>query len=345
MGEKREEIWSRKWPINIQNPKEHGYMTHDDIKKCLNLFKGLIYWCMADEIGKEGTYHIHLYFVLENVVRFSTVRDRFPHWHLPDTDKRGTSQENRDYIRKEGKWAGTDKEETRVDGTFEEWGEMPVEKQGKRTDWTKLYDMIEQGMSDYEIIKAEPKYLLRIEKIAMARRVLLSRDFDSKRRDDLRVVYVWGRTGTGKTTYVCDLFGYKNICRVTNYSHPFDSYRGQDVIIFEEFRSSLKCEEMLNYLDKHPCELEARYFMRQACYTKVFIISNLSLQEQYVGLQNGTVGQRETWNAFIRRIHDVWEFKGFEDYEVYKPQDCLNKVRFVKTDDEELPKEWQTSIN
>ena len=27
---------------------------------------------------------------------------------------------------------------------------------------------------------------------------------------------------------------------LTDYTHPFDGYKGQDVIIFEEFRSDLK---------------------------------------------------------------------------------------------------------
>ncbi len=31
--------------------------------------------------------------------------------------------------------------------------------------------------------------------------------------------------------------------------------KGQDVIVFEEFRSSLKIQDMLNYLDGYPCEL------------------------------------------------------------------------------------------
>ena len=46
-------------------------------------------------------------------------------------------------------------------------------------------------------------------------------------------------------------YGYSNVYQVTNYEHPFDGYQGQNVIIFEEFRSSLKIDDMLKFLTKN----------------------------------------------------------------------------------------------
>ena len=77
-------------------------------------------------------------------------------------------------------------------------------------------------------------------------------------------------------------YGYQNVYRVTDYDHPFDSYKGQDVIVFEEFRSSLKIQDMLNYLDGYPCELPCRYNNKLACFTKVYIITNISFNQQYI---------------------------------------------------------------
>lgn len=51
---------SRKWQITINNPTEKG-LTHDKLKMILAEMKSVIYWCMADEIGENGTYHTHLY--------------------------------------------------------------------------------------------------------------------------------------------------------------------------------------------------------------------------------------------------------------------------------------------
>ena len=93
-----------------------------------------------------------------------------------------------------------------------------------------------------------------------------------------------------------------NVFRITDYLHPFDLYKGQDVILFDEFRSSLKIQDMLNYLDGYPLELPCRYANKIACYTKVYLISNISLESQYMNIQ---LDSPETWDAFLRRIHTV----------------------------------------
>ena len=86
----------------------------------------------------------------------------------------------------------------------------------------------------------------------------------------------------------------------------FDSYHGQDVLVFEEFNSQIPIETMLNYLDIYPLTLPARYSDRTACYTKVYITSNLPLNEQYIDVKRN---HPETWKAFIRRIHRVFFYK------------------------------------
>lgn len=62
---------------------------------------------------------------------------------------------------------------------------------------------------------------------------------------------------------------------------------------------------MLNYLDIYPLTLPARYTDRIACYTKVYITSNIPLEEQYRDIQRY---QMETWRAFLRRVQNVIEY-------------------------------------
>lgn len=296
---------SRKWQVTINNPIEHGY-THDKIKEIMKKFKRCVYWCMSDEKGNlEETYHTHIYICCENGVLFSTMKNRFAGGHFEMC--KGTSAENRDYVFKQGKWAGSLKEETRIDGTQEEFGECPIERQGARNDIADLYDMIKSGMSDYEIMEQSPDYLLHLDKIERARQSIRYEDYKEKWRD-LQVTYIWGDTGSGKTRSVMEKYGYSNVFRVTDYQHPFDNYKGQDVIVFEEFRSSLKIGDMLNYLDGYPLELPSRYANKYACYTKVYIITNEPLSAQYSS--NVQLSAIETYNAFLRRIHRVLRFTG-----------------------------------
>ena len=62
---------------------------------------------------------------------------------------------------------------------------------------------------------------------------------------ELEVEYWSGKTGSGKTKTIMERYGYENVFRITSYRYPFDNYRGQDVVIFEEFHNSLTIQEML----------------------------------------------------------------------------------------------------
>ena len=292
-----EQGMSRKWLLTINNPVEKGY-THDKLIEFMEQFKGVTYYCMSDEIGLETkTYHTHLFMYAPNGVRFSTIQKRIPNCHIDYC--KGTAQQNKDYVFKEGKYAGTSKEDTRVDGTQFEWGEMPVERQGRRNDIVDLYDMIANGMSDFQILDTSPDYMLNLNQIRQTRQVIRSEKFKNTFRQ-LTVTYIWGSTGSGKTRYVMEKYGYENVYRVTNYKHPFDDYRGQDVVLFDEFRSSLPLADMLKYLDGYPVVLPCRFADTQACFTKVYFTTNIPLDKQYINIQRDEI---ESYKAFFRRIH------------------------------------------
>ena len=91
---------SRKYLLTINNPLDHGF-SHERIKANLSDFSGLVYWCLCDEIGEQGTPHTHVYVVFKNSVMFDTMHKKFYGAHIDKAN--GTNQENRDYVRKEGK--------------------------------------------------------------------------------------------------------------------------------------------------------------------------------------------------------------------------------------------------
>lgn len=299
---------TRKWQITINNPIEKGY-THECIKNILSKYTGCIYWCMSDEIGlDEQTFHTHIYMVCKNTVKFSVMFERFQGGHFEIA--RGTSEENRNYVFKIGKWINNEKVETNIKESHEEWGEMPIERQGERNDISDLYSMIKQGLTDYEIMEQCPQYMMSIDKIERARQVVMEEMFKNEWRD-LHVTYIYGETGSGKTRSIMEKYGYDKVFRVTDYDHPFDGYKGQGVLVFEEFRSNIRIGDMLNYLDGYPVELRCRYANKVACFTEVFIVSNISLRNQYTDIRRN---QNETWDAFLRRIHEVHIYKNGKIY-------------------------------
>lgn len=268
---------------------------------------------MSDEIGlQEHTPHTHVFFAAKtSAIRFSTVKGLFPTAHIEPAQ--GSSEENRAYVQKSGKWANDEKADTSVPGTFEEQGELPVEHPGERTDIAILYQYIKDGLSNFEIMEQNPDYLLNLEKIERARQAIREQQYREIFRQ-LETVYVWGPTGVGKTRSVMERYSYAGVYRVTDYAHPFDAYQGEDVLLLDEYSSNFKIRDLLNYLDGYPLTLPARYSNRVACYTKVYIVSNLCLSRQYPDEQYNSPA---TFAALLRRIQKVVQYTGPGQYVEY----------------------------
>ena len=299
------QIQSRKWLLTINNPLDHG-MTRDEVIDRAQKFNP-DYVCLADEIGASGTYHTHVYLYSSSPMRFGTVKRRFPTAHIDKAN--GTSQEIRDYIRKEGKWADTDKAETRVEGTFKEFGTLPSESQEKSPKMAQLMQDVKDGFSTTEIIENDPSFAFKINDIDALREKLLFERFRKENRP-VKVHYLFGDSGTGKTRSIYEKHPPEDIYRITDYSGQsgarFDDYHGEPVIVFEEFHSQVPISAMLNFLDIYPLRLPARYRDRVACFDTVYITSNIPLEQQYMDVQRREL---ETWNAFLRRIHSATEFR------------------------------------
>ncbi len=287
-----------RYQITINNPLIYGF-PHNQIKETLiTNFKTLQYFCMADE--ECSTFHTHIFVCFTSRVRFSKVKKHFPKAHIEAV--KGSVLDNINYIKKSGKWENDVKHGTSIENSYEEWGESPSDNKGKLKHMEELYKMILDGWTNAEIIARNQDYILQIDKLDKLRTLILTEKYKGTRRLDLEVTYCYGVTGSGKTRGVLDEFGDSNVYRVTDYLHPFDSYNCQPVIVFDEFRSSLMIKDMLNYCDIYPLELPARFSNKYACYTKVVIISNWSLEMQYNEIQTH---DKETWKAFLRRIHKV----------------------------------------
>lgn len=315
---------SRKYLLTINNPVDKGY-NHDKINEIMSQFK-YVYYCMSDEVGENGTPHTHIYFYCTNAVYFDTVKKRFPEAHI-DISK-GSSQENRDYIRKEGKYLTSDKKETNIPKTFEEYGTMPLDTVDKnKTVSADVVEMVRDGCTNTEIIEKYPSCYNQLKNINSIRQEFLSEKFSETFRD-VEVTYIYGDTGTGKTRSVMEEYGYKKVYKITDYSHPFDNYRCEDVILFDEFRSSLLLKDMLQYLDGYPLSLPARYENKTACFTKVYIVSNIPLNQQYRNVQ---AEEPESWNAFVRRINNITEFKR-TDHSMPFSESSIEKIDYFPSD-------------
>lgn len=264
--------------LTINNPDmlDESIYSYDSLKKYIESKVKCDYFCYSYEIGlKEKTLHIHIFFYFKNPRSGNSLKKIFPTAHLDLC--RGSCKQIRDYVFKENLSDDKkEKEDTRIEGKQYESATLPEEKQGNRSDLELLYDLIKQGFSNVDIYNANPSFIKYTYLIDKTRTEYLEDKYKKEWRN-LEVTFITGVTGKGKTRTVMEAFGYENVHRVIDYKHPFDDYKQQDVIIFEEFRNSLPIEQMLNFLDGYPVTLPSRYCNKVACYHKV--LNNLGVIE------------------------------------------------------------------
>lgn len=176
------------------------------------------------------------------------------------------------------------KEDTRIDGPWVIGNIQMNDKQGQRSDIAKLKKMIMDGMSYNDVLLADEtgnagRYRAMLKDLQEARN---AKKLDSQGWRKIEVNYLSGASGVGKTRYIFDHYKSDEFYRITDYSNPWDRYNGQKVVVFDEFSGQPTIEEMLDWLDCYTTQLRARYNNRIGSYDEAWVISNLSLDEQYV---------------------------------------------------------------
>ncbi|MEY8324653.1 hypothetical protein AALB47_12185 [Lachnospiraceae bacterium 54-11] len=294
------QLKGRKWQITINNIDEIG-IDFDNLKNIIKKrWPAVEYFCYCEEVGKEtGKRHWHMFLKHPNGINGSSILKVFPGAHLEYCT--GTCKQNRDYIYKEGKYEGSEKEDTRQEGMQYEFGECPEESQGQRNDLIELRELIKTGKSNAEIYSINAQYLKYANSIDKIRLDILS-DKNGNEWRDIEVTYIEGATGTGKTRGIVESYGYRNIWRIVKDDYSWNGYVDQDVAVFEEFRNTFAFTDMLNFLDGHPVQGRAMHGFRQLGYKNVFMCSNWRLDEQYKNIQEE---HPRDWQAFLRRINKV----------------------------------------
>ncbi len=146
--------------ITINNPVEKGY-THDAIKPFLEQQPTLLYYCLADEIGEQGTFHTHIYVLFKPETTFSDIRSMFPRCHIDRC--KGNSEQNRLYIMKSGKHKDSDKSLTSVADSFEEYGIIKPDMICRHFGIYDVVSLIKKGVSDEEMFHKREHLALFME--------------------------------------------------------------------------------------------------------------------------------------------------------------------------------------
>lgn len=299
--------------------------THAEILAIITTLKTLDYWAMGDHIAPTtGNRHTHLYLRFHNSTTFSRIKKLFPTAHIEAAG--GNSAQNVDYITNCG--AHGDKD-TYVAGTFEASAACPPDDKKRVMSSLDVLRALEAGESPSDIIYKSP-WLVKIRgkrDIEDLREGMADDSYGAAPREDLTVTYVQGSTRVGKTYTILQDHGFRDTCRVImSEKNPFDIYHGQETIIFDEFRESVRLEKMLVYLDRLPCKLPARYYDRTAAYTHAYVVSNWPFEYQYAqALKSGCITQ-EDYDAWVARFHRVRVYTAYRTYDEYTVEDYFQHL-------------------
>jgi len=276
-----------------------------DLESIQTYIKNITFKYCVFQYEKGSTYHIQGFIIYPESKRFKNVKQEFLTAHLEPAD--GTNFECRNYCMKE---------ETRVAGPFE-FGDFAEMK--SRTDILQFHEELEEGASNMELKASFPNLYSSYgpAKIESFRQDYFKDKYSSEMRD-VKVTFIYGKTRTGKTSFIYDNFPMSEICRVTDYDRgTFENYQQQKVLVLDEFTGEIKINYLNNLLDKYPVDLSARFANRMACYNEVYIISNLSLKQLYKEEQNNSP---EVYEAFLARIKNIIHFTDVGKY-VYEMKD------------------------
>ena len=222
------------------------------------------------------------------------------------------------------------KPDGRLSPQFYEVGDFVEER--ARTDLAKMIERITNGETYEEVASDYPTQALMYERQlrSLEQRMLKEKYGNSYR--DVKVTFIYGATRLGKTWYLNEKYELKDVCRVTNYkTGTFESYTNQPVLLLDEFTGKLDITFVNNLLDRYPIDLPARFNNRTACFTKVYIISNLTLAELYKDEQHT---MPEVYKAFVERFHDIIKFTAYRTFHF----EMENKmIALTSEQEEDLP--------
>lgn len=256
--------------------------TEDDEQRIQEVAHEQTYLVYGREIGESGTPHLQGFVSLPTRRSLNYVKrlisDR-AHCEIA----RGSPEQASTYCKK--------------DSNFFEVGSLPGGR-GTRTDLQELQARIKSGATRDEIRDSFFGSYLRYPKVIDK----YISDLEPDRNWVPEVRVFWGKTGTGKTRSVYEFIDHAKIYKHTG-DRWFDGYRGQPVVLFDDFTGGVfKLSYLLQLLDRYPMDVPVKGDFVKFVPKHIFITSNINPEDWYPN------ASEEHKRALFRRITQIKEF-------------------------------------
>nr|QTE03362.1 MAG: replication-associated protein [Fringilla montifringilla CRESS-DNA-virus sp.] len=209
------------------------------------------YKIISKEVGKKSKIpHLHCFIYKEGKIAWKGLKKRNPRCDIRLC--KGTAQENQTYVAK--------------DGVFEEFGECP--KQGKRNDLNLIKEEIQAGKTMREIIEVATNYQ------SLRTAELLLKYIEKKRDFKTEVIYIWGKSESGKTRYAYDnnpdVVIHQQMASSLKWWQGYDAH---EIVIIDEVDCNTDYSMLKALCDRYPYVVETKGGSRQFLAKKLYITS------------------------------------------------------------------------
>jgi len=246
-------------------------IPRDDWIPCLP--EGAI-WCFGQpELGDSGYRHWQFVVAFPGKVTLTRVRRCLP------------SGGHYEPTRSEAAIAYVNKEDTR-DGEPFEFGARAFNRNSAR-DWEDIKAKAKAGQIDSIPADVFVRYYSTLRRIAG--------DFAEPAAICRTVQVFFGPTGTGKSRRAWDeaLLGGRSVYPKDPRTKFWYGYRGEDCVIFDEFRGGIDIAHLLRWFDRYPVCVETKGGSVPLAATFVWITSNLHPREWFPGIDSASFAALE----------------------------------------------------
>ena len=286
------------------------------------------FFCFQYERGENtGLLHLQGFLHFKRPMDMKVVHKLFPTWHLHKCD--GSNYDCVVYC---------NKPKTRIEGyEFYQHGTLVEERQ--RLDQERIKQYVKERIPYSEVLEENPYFsVINSEKLEKAQEKYLYDIYKNKVRD-VHVTYIYGKEGAGKTSYPERVLGYEpqDVYIVGEYDTDFrkgmfDEYNAHDVLMFDEFDSSVDITKLNTWLNGRPCSLTARNKNKTATFTKVFIASNYSIDRHWLKQRQDPENSKEpSYRGFLRRVREIIYLPEMNVYEWQKGRPTDEVIETLKS--------------
>lgn len=186
---------------------------------------------VGKETGENGTPHLQGFANLKKRTRFCVLKGAVPSAHFEKAN--GTDQQNLAYCTKQDKNAFIHGEPS---------------GRGKRNDLKQLTEAVMKGKPMQEVAEIDPVVFAKYNRglRTLAETIKKPRD----RNDPPVVLWLWGRTGVGKTRFAHDQFAEGQVY-IKDSTIWWDGYEQQECILIDDFANKFEFDYLLRLLDRY----------------------------------------------------------------------------------------------